>query len=256
MLASVARKITGVPILFTEHNGFMEKGKIAARNLKFKPDKYIALSEDFKIWVKKYYPAIDVEYIPNGVDFARFNPDVKPALIELSRPIILTASRFQPNKRLEYIIDAVSMLESGSLLMLTSGKNLEELNQKGKKLLGDRFKLKQATFDEMPAYYRACDVFTLPSIYEPFGLVYLEAMACNKPVVAPNDLSRASIIGDAGILFNIEDVEDYAKCLTKAINTDFMNIPLNQARKFTWDSCVDKYYKVIQSMTIQIKNIT
>ena len=51
LVASVARQIKGTSILFTEHNGFLEKGKIASRNLKFRPDKYIVLSEEFKFWI-------------------------------------------------------------------------------------------------------------------------------------------------------------------------------------------------------------
>ncbi|EKE03276.1 MAG: glycosyl transferase, group 1 [uncultured bacterium] len=248
LVASAVRQIKGTSIMFTEHNGYLERGKIAARNLKFKPNKYIALSEEFKFWVKKYYPDIDVKYIPNGVDFDKFNPEGTVANIDLPGPIILTAARYQRNKRLELVIDAVANLNQGSLLVLTSGDNIESLNQYGKHNLGDRFKLMSVPYDEMPSYYRACDVFTLPSMYEPFGLVYLEAMACNKPVVAPDDLSRTDIVGDAGILCDVSDIEEYANSLKIALNGDFADIPYNQARKYTWQKCSEQYYKVIKSL--------
>lgn len=248
MVASLVRQIKGTPVLFTEHNGYLEKGKIASRNLRFKPDKYIALSQEFKIWVKKFYPDIDVNYIPNGVDFTRFNPDIKPAFIDLPRPIILTAGRNQANKRLDLTIEAVSKLEKGSLLILSSGDNIEELNKAGKYVLGDRFKIMQVPYTEMASYYRACDIFTLPSIHEPFGLVYLEAMACNKPVVAPDDLSRADIIGTAGILCDVRDTDIYSEALKKALNSDFGDMPYQQAQKYDWDICAEKYYEVIKSL--------
>lgn len=248
LVASIARQIKGTPILFTEHNGYLEKGKIAARNLKFKPDKYVALSEDFKFWVKKYYRDIDVSYIPNGVNFNKFNPDIKPAFIDLPRPIILVAARNQTNKRINLAIEAVAKLNRGSLLVLSSGDNLESLHSQGKRVLGDRFKLMNVAYNEMPSYYRACDVFTLPSEYEPFGLVYLEAMACNKPVVAPDDLSRMEITGDAGILCDVRDTDLYASSLEKALNTSWGSVPFIQAKKYSWESCADQYYKVINQL--------
>jgi len=145
-------------------------------------------------------------------------------------------------------MEAVSYLKKGSLLMLGSGSNLEELNQKGKSRLGDRFKLMEVSHGEIAQYYRACDVFTLPSLYEPFGLVYLEAMACNKPVVAPNDLSRMDIIGKAGILCDVTDTYEYADSLELAINSDFDDVPHKQAKNYTWENSAMQYYKVIESL--------
>jgi glycosyltransferase involved in cell wall biosynthesis len=249
LAASVAREIKGTPIIFTEHNGLIEKGKIASRNLSFKPDKYIALSEDFKFWVKKNYPQIDVEYIPNGVNFERFNPDIEPRKLDLPSPIILMVSRYDSNKRLELAMEAVSNLNKVSLLILSSGDNLDDLYKTGKTSLGDRFKLVKAEYNEMAGYYRACDVFTLPSVYEPFGLVYLEAMACNKPVVAPKDLTRTELIGDAGIFCDVRDPIEYANALERALETNFNDIPYRQSLKYSWENCADKYFEAIKSLT-------
>ncbi|MDD3012731.1 MAG: glycosyltransferase [Candidatus Gastranaerophilales bacterium] len=249
LVASAVRHMKGTPVLFTEHGGFMENGKIASRNLGFKPDKYIVLSEEMKFWVKKYFPESNVGYIPNGVDFGRFNPDVESKIIDLPKPLILTASRYYPNKRLELVIEAVASMKKGSLLMLSSGDNLDLLNKKGLDKLGEkRFRLISADYKEMASYYKACDVFTLPSMHEPFGLVYLEAMACNKPVVAPYDHSRMDIIGDAGILCDVTDIDVYADALKRAAKTNFGSKPYYQAGKYTWESCADKYYSAIMEL--------
>ena len=254
LAANAARKIKPVPILFTEHCGYMEKGKIASRNLKFKPDKYIVLSHEMEYWVKEHFKHIDVEYIPNGVNFEHFNPDIEPQNVNLPKPIFLTAGRNYGNKRLDLVIEAVARLNRGSLLILSSGGNIDALNQKGLDMLGEeRFRLLSVPYDEIAHYYRACDVFTLPSDYEPFGLVYLEVMACNKPVVAPDDSSRREIIGDAGILCDVNNSEFYADALAKTSETDFGNIPFNQAQKYSWDITADKYYRVIDEL-IYAKN--
>lgn len=250
-VSSFARKINRTPIIFTEHNGFLDEGKVALRNLKFKPDKYIVLSRDLKFWIEKYYPECGVEYVPNGVDLKKFNPDVPPKELDLSPPVVLTVSRNRPNKRLELIIDAVARLKGVSLLMLISGKNFENLKAKGEKVLGkNRFKLIEAKHYEMPSYYNSCDLFTLPSLYEPFGLVYLEAMACNKPVIAPSDISRIDIVGEAGILTNVSNLEEYANAIDKALKTDFKDIPRKQAEKYSWENTSKKYQKEIESLIL------
>lgn len=249
IVSSIVRKIKGTPVLFTEHNGLIERGKIAARNLNFKPDRYVVLSNEHKIWTRKYFPQINAEYIPNGVDFNRFNPEIEPAYIDLPRPIYLAASRNQSNKRLDLVIEAVARLNKGSLLILSSGNNIDAINQKGRAILGDdRFKLMTVPYELMASYYRACDVFTLSSIYEPFGLVFLEAMACNKPVVTRTDFSRMDIVGEAGILCNVEDPDIYSAALERAANSDFDDIPYHQARKYSWDLTANKYSELIYSM--------
>lgn len=250
LAASIVRKIKKTPILFTEHGGLIEGGKNARRNLFFKPDKYVVYTNELKYWLKKYHPEVNTSFIPMGVDFDRFNPEIEPAKINLSNPIFLGApASHTKNKRLDLLIEAVSLLEKGSVLLLCNDENTVELAKKGKKLLGNkRFKTICVPHEQIPSYYKACDVFTLPSLSEPFGLVYLEAMACNKPVVATKDYCRMDIIGDAGLLCDVTDIEEYAKALQKASETDWGDLPYKQAKKFTWEICADKYYEQIISL--------
>ena len=249
LAASVVRKIKRTPIIFTDHSRLLEDGKNTRRNLFFKPDKYVVYTNELKYWLKKYYPEINAPFIPVGVDFNRFNPDIEPADINLQRPIFLASSIHQQNKRLDLTIEAISLLEKGSLLLLCPGDDTAEIAKKGEKLLGKkRFKITCVPHEKIPSYYKACDVFTLPSLAEPFGLVYLEAMACNKPIVATNDYRRMDIVGNAGILCDVTDIEEYSDALQKAYETDWGDIPYNQAKKFTWESCADKYYEQIQNL--------
>lgn len=249
LAASAVRKLRKTPIIFTEHSGLMEDGKMAKRNLFFKPDKYVIYTNELKFWLKKYYPEINAPFIPMGVNFNRFNPDIEPAKIDLEGPIFLASSRHQSNKRLDLIIEAVALLDKGSLLLLCPGENTAELAKKGEKLLGkNRFKITCVPYEKIPSYYKACNVFTLPSLAEPFGLVYLEAMACNKPVVATKDFSRMDIVGDAGILCDVTNIEEYSEALKTASEKDWENIPYRQAEKFTWQACADKYYEQIQTL--------
>ena len=101
----------------------------------------------------------------------------------------------------------------------------------------------------MPEVYRAADVFTLASPwYRSFEIVLVEAMASGLPVVANNDPIRKEIVGDAGILVDPADMEGYAEALEKALNTNWENKPINQAKKFDWDIIAGKYERLIESL--------
>ncbi len=115
--------------------------------------------------------------------------------------------------------------------------------------MGNRYLRLVVPYQEMPRYYKAADVFTLASQTEAFGISYIEAMACNLPVVTTNDSSRAEIIGDAGILTDPQDTDMYAKDLQLAVKTNYRNIPYNQALKYSWNKIALLYSKTIDEIT-------
>ena len=100
----------------------------------------------------------------------------------------------------------------------------------------------------MAQYYRAADSFVLASTpAEAFGLVYLEAMACNLPVIATDDPIRREIIGDAG-LFVANSQDDYSHVLKQVLETKWSNKPRQQALKFSWNKIIDRYDEVFNSL--------
>jgi glycosyltransferase involved in cell wall biosynthesis len=72
---------------------------------------------------------------------------------------------------------------------------------------------------ELPDYYNLCDVFAMPSKGEGFGIVYLEAMACGKPVLAGNDDGSSEPVqnGRLGVLVDADSVIEIAKELTRVL---------------------------------------
>ena len=214
------------------------------------PDTFVAMSERSKKWARKVNPLfLKVIVIPAGADLKLFNPSGKKARINLKPPIILAVGAAQKGKRLELAIKAVSKLKKTSLLILGAGHNKERIDKFGKKLLGNRFKFSSISYEEMPKYYRAANIFTLPSwSYEAFGIVYLEAMASGIPVVATDDELRREIVGDAGILVDPTDLDSYANALKKALSMDWGNKPRIQAEKFDWDKIAKKYEKLFENL--------
>ena len=73
---------------------------------------------------------------------------------------------------------------------------------------------------ELGDYYNLCDVFAMPSKGEGFGIVYLEALACGKPVLAGNGDGSSEPLqnGKVGLLLDADDVDQIASNLTKILN--------------------------------------
>jgi glycosyltransferase involved in cell wall biosynthesis len=218
-----------------------------------KPDVYAVLTPKYKIFLERKIKG-NIKCIPNGVDLNMYNSQFpslhKYGLDELERPIILSTSALLiPKKRLHLAIKAVSNMERGTLVMTSTGPDKKQIISMGHKLLGNRFLYLGVLPDnELASLYATCDVFTLPSIREPFGLVLLEAMASNKPVVSQMDETRQWIVGEAGILVDCADIDQYATALEEAYQRDFGNLPRRQAEKFSWDNCVDRYLQAMEAI--------
>ena len=244
IICRIIRFIKHSKILITGHAGvgFEDRFNIIAGN----PDVFIALSPKAFTWAKNY--SRKVKYIPNGVDIDKFNPSIKPAKIDLAAPIIFCNSALLPYKRVDLTIRAVSQLKKASLLLVGVGEQKSDLVSLGIKLLGKRFRyIPYIPHDQIASYYRSSSIFTQVSREsEAFGLVYLEALACNIPIVAPNDINRKEIIGQAGLYCDPENIKEYAHSLNQALDTKWYDKPRSQAEKFSWLKIVKQYEKIME----------
>jgi glycosyltransferase involved in cell wall biosynthesis len=211
-----------------------------------KPDVFIALSKNAETWAKKISPKTTIAHIPNGIDLDNYHSGVTSYQMKLQKPVVLCVSALVDYKRVDLVIRAVKQLKSVSLLIVGDGSLRDDILELGSKYLGERFQLITTVDNKiMPSIYCACDLFTLPSRKtEAFGIVYLEALACNLPVVAPDDENRKVIIGDGGIYCNVENIYEYANSISRAIQTDFKDKPRKQAETFSWDKITERYEKI------------
>src|SRR5262249_6843879 len=136
-----------------------------------------------------------VTILPPGVDLERFRPGPREAArrrlgLPLDRPIVLTVRRLTPRMGLDRLIRAAALVADRvpECLLLIGGKGpwrpqLESLIAK----LGLEGNVRLLGFipdEALPLYYQAADLFVLPSIAaEGFGLVTLDALACDLPVL-------------------------------------------------------------------------
>jgi L-malate glycosyltransferase len=164
---------------------------------------------------------MDIEVIPNFVDTELFkkpeNSQCKrPHLAPGGEPILLHASNFRPVKRIINIIEIFErVLKKMEARLVFVGDGPERSaaerycheNQLTEKVL---FLGRQ---DNLPDLMGCADVFLLPSELESFGLVALEAMSCEVPVVATivGGLPEVIVHGETGFLANLGDVDKMAE---------------------------------------------
>ena len=169
-----------------------------------------------------------VRIIPAGVDLDLFKPvdreDARRSLGIQESNVLLSVGRIEPLKGLEILVRAMALLSDleDSRLVIVGGKPQEDDELKRLKSIAAELGVEtRTTFTgtvqqtELPAYYSAADVFVLPSYYESFGLVALEAMACGTPVIASRVGGPGSFItsGETGYLVPWPCPEPYAQRL-------------------------------------------
>ncbi len=255
-MAGLVRSLLGTPILYKAHNGLLEDGKLLTRDLKFKPDRLVVFSQTMEKFVNRTFPQQPVSIIPNGVDVGKFTPLGEKIDLGLPKPIVLCVASLnrKGHKRVELAIQAVAKLSQGSLFICGDGADRQYYQTMGENLLGsDRFKIKTFPFEQMPIVYRSADIFTLPSIDEPFGQAYVQAMASGLTVVATDDELRQWMVADAGILCDVTNIHDYASAIRQGLQENYQLKALENAKRFSWEEVSQQYRDLMLKMIRESK---
>ncbi len=220
---------------------FLEPGHLSHRGVKAfvfgqahrwvdrKLDHYIAVSEAI-LTAMQAHSALKtdrVTVVPNGLgcpDPARLTPtaEVRRTLgIAPNVPMIVCAARLEPEKDVASLIAAMGLLKkknSRAVCVIAGHGSLREaLDQQIAGLgLGETVRLLGFRSDVL-SLINAADLFVLPSLAEPFGLVLLEAMSLAKPVVATNSGGPTEIVrhGETGLLVPPGDSAALAESLAR-----------------------------------------
>ena len=214
MAGFLAKKLYGVPFVLTTHSleplrawkseqlgsgyamsAWMEKTAI------LDADAIIAVSHGTKADILRAYPEVDsakVHVIYNGIDLKEYQKTTATdALVkygvDVNTPYCLFVGRITRQKGVVHLVDAVKYLPKGMQVVLCAGApdtpeiaaemraGVEMARAAGGNIVWIE---KMVTKPEAIELYSNCRVFCCPSVYEPFGIINLEAMACRAPVVA------------------------------------------------------------------------
>lgn len=193
------------------------------------------------------------QLIPNGVDCERFKPEAAQHKIfglPEGRLIVLMVSALIPTKRVEVGIEAVSRLPDAHLVVAGNGPQRQSIERTAARLLPGRFTLLSVPAERMPALYQSADVFLHLSKDEPFGNVFLEAMACGLPVVAHESSRLRWILGNDQYLIDTDDPAAIAKEIVTAANAPPTKITgrIAKAASFSWTKIGKMYQDFLQDV--------
>jgi alpha-maltose-1-phosphate synthase len=186
-------------------------------------DAIIAVSNGTKADILKAYPEVDaakIHVIYNGIDLKQYQKTaetdaLKKYGVEASQPYVLFVGRITRQKGVMHLVDAVKYLPAGMQVVLCAGApdtpeiatEMREAVEAVRKAGGNIVWIeKMVTKAEAIELYSNCQVFCCPSVYEPFGIINLEAMACGAPVVASatGGILEVVVDGETGYLVPFE----------------------------------------------------
>ena len=286
MAGFLAKKLYNIPFVLTTHSleplrawkaeqlgsgyamsSWMERTAI------LDADAIIAVSNGTKADILRVYPDVRperVHVIYNGIDLDEYQKtDDTAALkkygVDETRPYVLFVGRITRQKGLEHLVEAIPHMPADTQVVLCAGapdtpEIATQMREKIGALRGGHNIVwieEMVTKREAIQLYSHCAVFCCPSVYEPFGIINLEAMACKAPVVASatGGILEVVVEGSTGHLVPFDadpkttypaDPQRFARDLAAGI-TDLLDDPVKAKRygeagrrrveeKFSWSA--------------------
>ncbi len=217
----------------------------------------VAISERVRKQLQEHYQVPDerIVIIPNGINLTRFNPANASSRVEVRRsfsvpeniPLLLFVGSQFRLKGLEFVIRALAEMQTKAILLVVGGDVSGPFKRLAEQLgVRDQVIFAGARSD-LPRIYPAADAFVLPSLYETFALVCLEAMASGLPVLASPVGGIEDYLRDGENGLHIQrDPQDIAVKLDRMLNEPELHARLREsglatAGNYAWEKIARQY---------------
>ena len=252
-------------------------------------DAVVAVSQETKRDIERLFnvdPA-RIRIIYNGIDPEEYYPRKETQLlsengIDPNKPYVLFVGRIARQKGIIHLVNAIKYFQPGFQVVLCAGApDTPEIAEEMKSAVAEAQREREGVIwiekmvPKQVAYqlYSHAAVFCCPSIYEPFGIINLEAMACESAVVATavGGIKEVVVDGETGFLVPIEqmntspfepvDPDKFSRDLAEKINQLMADEPLRQrfgaagrkraVEKFSWAAIAGETRKMYESLVGQ-----
>ena len=279
----VAKLCYGIPLVITTHSleplrpwkreqlgrGYDASSWVEKTAIEM-ADAVIAVSKETKEDVLKYFNVEEskIKVIYNGINLQQYNITTDSSTldeygIDKSKPFVLFVGRITRQKGIIHLVNAIKYIDPKTQIVLCAGapdtkdigKEMEDAVNNVKKTRHNVIWIdKMLEKEQIIQLYSHADVFCCPSIYEPFGIINIEAMACGTAVVASavGGIKEVVVDGETGILVPLEqqkvapfepvDPDKFARDLANGINTLISNKALRETMALKGRKRVEDYF--------------
>jgi len=279
----VAKLCYGIPLVITTHSleplrpwkreqlgrGYDASSWVEKTAIEM-ADAVIAVSKETKEDVLKYFNVEEskIKVIYNGINLQQYNITTDSSTldeygIDKSKPFVLFVGRITRQKGIIHLVNAIKYIDPETQIVLCAGapdtkdigKEMEDAVNNVKKTRHNVIWIdKMLEKEQIIQLYSHADVFCCPSIYEPFGIINIEAMACGTAVVASavGGIKEVVVDGETGILVPLEqqkvapfepvDPDKFARDLANGINTLISNKALRETMALKGRKRVEDYF--------------
>lgn len=249
-------------------------------------DAVIAVSEETKVDVLKYFDvdASKIKVIYNGINLSEYKVTSGTSTLERhhinsEKPYVLFVGRITRQKGIIHLVNAIKYIDEDTQIVLCAGApDTPEIAKEMENAVAEVTKIRKNVIwisemlpkPEVIQLYSHASVFCCPSIYEPFGIINLEAMACETAVVASavGGIKEVVIHNETGLLVPVEqqsvapfeplNPEQFSRDMAESINTIIKNDELRRAMEiagrqrvedvFDWTAIAKQVYELYQTI--------
>jgi alpha-maltose-1-phosphate synthase len=292
MAGHLAKILHGVPHVVTAHSleprrpwkaeqlgGGYRLSSWVERTAYEHADAVIAVSAGMRADVLDCYPALDparVHVVHNGIDTGFYAPDpgrdaVRAAGVDPDRPIVVFVGRITRQKGLGHLVAAAHAIDPAAQVVLCAGApDTPEIAAETEKAVAELAETRgnvvwvrrMLPTTEVRQLLSAATVFVCPSVYEPLGIVNLEAMACGTAVVASDVGGIPEVVadGETGLLVHFDEhgVDGFRAGIAAAVNELLADPARAEAmgaagreravREFAWDTAAARTLEIYASL--------